>query len=570
MRKLSSFFVIALCLALIWLLRPAPIPGTGFDEPPAQATDAPGVVVFDLVDNASDAEIEAFEARYGIDVEYSSDVSQDEALVRATVPDARAVLQAVAGDPLVEVAEPEVRFEATGFPNDPMWDKQWNMRLIDAPAGWRAGSGRGVKVAVLDTGVSVVEDLPEARVVGGKSFIRGAKTPADDHGHGTHVAGTIAQATNNAAGVAGVAPEVTIVPYKVLNGMGFGSSDGIAAAVDEAVDQGAQVINLSLGGGHSAVLHKAVNEAVARGVVVVAAAGNTGRRGVGCPGHAEDVIGVSAVGPDDTRAFYSTYGPGVEIAAPGGDTRQADGGVLQDTIDGKGGHAYRAFQGTSMATPHVAGAAAVLIGMGLDAEAATTALYATAVDRGDPGFDEVYGHGRLDLGAAVRWVGTRHNGLLFGLGGLMGLALSLLAGLRLRSSLGVGAVAAVTAGGLFFLPWLGLPPNALLELLSRDLISWPGFILGAEWTHFPLWLSALVPTFLAFLLGPSRLLGGVAAGVCVGMAAGLCFGAAAGTLEPWWFGDLMGRAWLAVNGVGALMSALGVVGMQKMRQDGML
>ncbi len=465
---------------------------TGVLGPDVPASSEPGVVVFDLIDDSSLAEIEAFEARYGIDLAYSSDVSADEALLRAASDDPAALLARVAGDPLIELAEPEVTVEAYGYPDDPLWDQQWNMARIDTETGWRVGAGHGVRVAVLDTGVTAVEDLGGVKLDGGRSFVPGVRSSADDHGHGTHVAGTIAQATNNGLGVAGVAPAVTIVPYKVLSARGFGSSDRIAAAVDHAADSGVEVINLSLGGMHSRVLHKAVEDAAARGVIVVAAAGNSGRRGVGCPGHAEHVLGVSAVGPTDDRASYTSYGPGVELAAPGGDLKLGkDAGIIQDTIDGRGGHAYRAFQGTSMASPHVAGAAAVLRGMGLDAGSATDALLASAVDLGEPGFDEVYGHGRLDLGAAVQRVLIHHRGVPFGLGALVGGLLAAFAGVpgAARRKAWIGAAAA--AGGLFFLPLLPLRPFVAVDLLSRGLVSWPALLIGPDWAHFPLWVSAL-------------------------------------------------------------------------------
>lgn len=559
MRRVVSLALIAACLGSLWYLRPAKLPFEGEDAPPAAATSSAGVVVFDLRDGASEAEITAFEQRYGVDVAYSSDVSADEGLVRATTADPAALIAAAAGDPLVELAEPEVLFEAFGAPNDPMWEKQWNMRMIDAPAAWDVGAGRGVRVAVIDTGVSAVEDLPTAQIAPGKSFVPGTKSADDDHGHGTHVSGTIAQATNNGLGVTGVAPEVTIVPYKVLNRQGFGASDAIAAAVDEAVDQGADVINMSLGGPHSSVLHKAVNEAAARGVIVVASAGNTGRRGVGCPGHAERVIGVSAVGPDDLLAPYSSYGPGVEIAAPGGNTQLADGGILQDTVDGKGGHSYRAFQGTSMASPHVAGAAAVLLGMGMDDEAAIEAMMRSTTDRGDSGFDERYGHGRLNLGAAVSGAGGQLPGARAGAGAALGLALATLVGLRFASALRVGLWAAVVAGGLFFLPWLPIPSNAVVQLLNRPLVAWPGSVIGVDWTHFPIWLSVVFPAIIGFILGPSRLLGRFAMGLAAGFGLSLLDGAWTRSLDPWWMGELPGRVWLYVNG-GASLLVAGLVG----------
>ncbi|MCP4803965.1 MAG: S8 family serine peptidase [Proteobacteria bacterium] len=567
MRRLNTVLIIVSCLAILWVLRPAAMSRTGEEGEAVHADHAAGTVVFDLIDDTPLPDIEALERDLGIDLEYSSDVSADEALLRAEVSDVAAIVAAAQGHPLVEVVEPVVEFEASGYPNDPMWDKQWNMEMIEVQPGWRSGGGKGVKVAIIDTGVTAVEDLQGIKMGPGKSFVPFTRKPLDDHGHGTHVAGTIAQATNNGKGVVGVAPNVEIMPYKALTSMGFGSSDWIAAAIDHAVDNGADVINMSLGGGHSAVLHKAAEDAAAKGVVVVIAAGNSGKEGVGCPAHGEGVIGVSAVGPDDTKAPYSSWGKGVEIAAPGGDKRKTNGGILQDTVNGKNGHQYAEFQGTSMATPHVAGAAAVLLGMGLDADSTMDTLFATAADRGEDGFDTVYGHGRLDLGAAVTRTLVRKNGLQFLVGGIMAFGLAVLSGVKKRVAVPMIAAASVTAGGLFFLPLLPLPPNAVVEFLSHDLLSLPAVVVGADWVHFPLWASALVPAVLAFMFGPSKHLGPLVAGLCVGFGASLLYGAAAGTIDVWWMGMGLDKAWLSLNGTVCLLAGMAVVGILKLEHQ---
>ncbi len=568
MRRLNTLLIIASCAAVLWLLRPGAMPSSGTEGEPLELLSEPGILVLDLIDDIPLSEIEEIEEILGADLEYSSDVSQDEALVRGEVEDLAAAVALLESDPRVEVAEPVVEMEALGgYPDDPMWDKQWNMRLVDAPTGWRAGGGSGVKVAVIDTGVSPVEDLAGVRMTEGKSFVPFVRKPLDDNGHGSHVAGTIAQVTNNGLGVAGIAPNVTIMPYKALSKVGFGSSDWIAAAVDHAVDQGADVINLSLGGGNSKVLRKAVEEAAAKGVIVVAAAGNSGREGVGCPANVDEVIGVSAVGPDDKKAWYSSWGEGVEIAGPGGDTRQANGGVLQDTIDGKGGHAYRALQGTSMATPHVAGAAAVLLGMGLDDTAVINTLYASSEDKGEEGFDKVYGHGRLDLGSAVTRTLIRRNGLQFAIGLAMALALAGLGRIRTRKAGPMVLASAVTAGGLFLLPLLPLPPNAAVDLLSRDLLTWPAVLIGPDWVHFPLWASALLPCLLAFVLGPSRALGPWVAGLCIGFGTSLLYGAASGSIDPWALSLGLDKLWLSANGTACILAAMAVVGLQKLNEE---
>ena len=569
MRRLSTVLILAICATVLWSMRPRGVRSAAEEISPTVTEHQEGVLVLDLMDDLSSNEVAALGSALGMDLELSTPFSADEGLYRTKVPDLAVAEKAAEASPLVESAEPVRQFQILGYPDDPMYDKQWNMEMINAPTGWRAGGGRGVKVAVIDTGVSRVEDLQGIRIGAGATFVPATKTPADDHGHGTHVAGTIAQATNNGLGVVGVAPKVTIMPYKALSAQGFGSSDWIAAAIDHAVDNGADVINLSLGGPYSEVLDKAAREATDKGVVVVAAAGNSGQRGVGSPAGAEDVIGVAAVGPKDTRAPYSTYGKGVDIAAPGGDTQNhgSDGGILQDTIDGRGGHVYQAFQGTSMATPHVAGAAAVLVGRGLDAEATRDTLLSSAVDKGTAGWDEEFGYGRLDLGAAVTQTLVRRNGLQFAVGGLMALGLAILASLKPSRTIPMVGTAALTAGGLFFLPLLPVPPNAVMDLLSRDLLTWPA-LLNADLAHFPLWVSALLPVGLAFIFGPHRHLGPLAAGVAVGFGTALLYGAAAGTVDVWFLGLGLDKLWLGVNGTLCILAAMSVVGLQKLNHDG--
>ncbi len=565
MWQLAPYFLLGGLLGSACALAPAPLSQSSEPQLPVEASAKPGVVVFDLVDDTSLSAIEDFERRHGIDLVYSTEVSMDEALLRAEVDDPAELLARVAEDPLIEVAEPLVWMEALGYPNDPLWDQQWNMARIGVETGWQVGAGAGVHVAILDTGVSRVEDLEGIKLAEGMSFVSGVRSSQDDHGHGTHVAGTVAQATNNGRGVAGVAPGVTVVPYKVLSARGIGGSDRIAAAVDHAADQGVAVINLSLGGVHSRVLHKAVEEAAARGVIVVAAAGNTGRKGVSCPGHAEHVLGVSAVGPTDKKASYTSYGPGVDLAAPGGDLKLGkDAGVIQDTIDGQGGHAYRPFQGTSMAAPHVAGSAAVLRGMGVDARTTTEVLLRSTVDLGSPGKDPVFGHGRLDLRAAVHRVLWRHRGVPFGLGALVGGLLGLFARVPVSARRRVCLSAAATAGGLFFLPLIPLRPFWLVDLLSRGLVSWPALLVGPDWAHFPLWVSALPVMILAFFLGISRHLGPWIAGICAGFGTALIHGAAAGAIDPWWLGLGLDRMWLSLNGTLCLLCSLAVLGFYKL------
>ena len=186
---------------------------------------------------------------------------------------------------------------------------------------------------MIDTGIACEKfgpfdkatDLARTRCVEGYNFVAKSPHANDDHGHGTHVAGTIAQSTNNGIGAAGMAFDARLMPVKVLSQGGWGTTTDVADGIRWAADHGAQVINLSLGGPrNSRILQRAVDYAKKRGVVVVAAAGNSGGA-VGFPGGSEGVIGVSALDPADKLARFSSRGPGVDLAAPGVD-------VVQQTI----------------------------------------------------------------------------------------------------------------------------------------------------------------------------------------------------------------------------------------------
>jgi serine protease len=532
--------------------------------------DGPGTLVVDLVDGTTEAELAAVSAATGYPLAWVHRDAADEALAWVEVDDLDEAMARFAGVQGIEVVEPllpmtlpeEVaapdRFppeslQTWSTPNDPLYPQQWHLRDMGAPAGWaNSPAGEGVIVAVVDTGVSPVEDLGGTVILQGASFVSGVSSWADDNGHGTHVAGTIAQTTNNGLGVAGVAPNAQILPVKVLSGFGGGTSAGVAAGIDWAVDHGAQVINLSLGSGMpSRVVSTAVKKAHAAGVVVVAAAGNDGRRSVSWPGALPEAIGVGAIGPDGTRAPYSNWGVGVDIAAPGGDKRQEGGGVLQDTIDRTDGHAYKSLQGTSMAAPHVSGAAAVLLSTGfLDATDVHRLLLAGA---DGPVWQPEYGWGRLDLERSLELVGSTDRESRFALGalfaGLMAGAAGAGLGFRLLSMFAGG----VAGGGLFFLSSTG---GALAGTLSRGLLSWPIVWFGPITGQLALWLGAFVAVGLAFLFAPFRLTRPLALGACGGISAHLVFRLAVGDALPWYLGGDYAMAWLAANATVAAAAGL--------------
>ena len=349
--------------------------------------------------------------------------------------------------PGVAYAVPNYIARASDYvPNDPAFPLQWNLGGpvgINMPEAWglarRAGrpGGRGAVVAVLDTGVAYqrfgrFRRAPDLRrFVPGHDFVAGDRHPNDQNGHGTHVAGTIAQSTGNRLGAAGIAYHARIMPVRVLDANGAGDTIAIARGIRYAARHGADVINLSLefdAAVRSAQIPdivSALRYARDRGVVVIAAAGNQGSPQVAYPARARHVLAVAATTASGCQAEYSNSGSHVDIAAPGGGADAANTDTEYDVAtchpDLRGEFIYQqtfrgsvsrfglppGFEGTSMAAPHVAGVAALVIGarrLGGDPSPADVErhLESTARDLGLPGWDPRYGYGLLDAAAALR------------------------------------------------------------------------------------------------------------------------------------------------------------------------
>jgi len=521
---------------------------------PAFAAD-PAVV--DLVDGTS---LHTASSALNLPLQWVHENTEDDGLT--TVEDiSDKALESLSKHPLVEAAERSQVYQASSVfwgewtPNDPLYPKQWNLHRIHAASGWQVGGGQGITVAIIDTGIRAIPDLEGTSILDGISFVENTKDTTDNNGHGTHVAGTIAQTTDNEIGVAGVAPNSTLLPIKVLGADGFGRSEWIAAAIDEACDRGANVLNLSLGGPQSEVVSIAVQKALKRGVLIVAAAGNTGQEGVQFPAALPGVLAVSAVGPGDELAPYSTWGSSVAISAPGGDKSKPDGGILQGTIDND----FGAFQGTSMAAPHVSGALAALLGAGASPDQARQLLLATATDLGEPGPDPHFGQGRLDLAAAVGNLLINHRGWLFFLGALLTLGVSWIGrfkGARQMLAVGVGGL---SAGGAFFLPLLPLRPGLWTATLAQPFIAWPGLVL--PWFQL-IWYSAFIPFALTFVLGPTKRLCWIPMGGACGAAIALVHLDQAPVLP-----GMLGTSWLFFNAAICLFCALAVAGIQKQTES---
>ena len=358
------------------------------------------------------------------------------ATVRARTRTVAATLAASLG---VLTVQPNRLVRPARIPRDPLFPRQWHFHAIGLPAAWDVtiGSPNAI-VAVIDTGIR--SDHPDlaGRLVPGFDFISNATRANDGDGldadpfdpgdrpgtteggsfHGTHVAGTIAASSDNTRGGAGVTWRTAIMPLRVL-GVGGGSVFDVAQAIRFAAGlsnasgtvppQRADVINLSLTtSGDDPVLRDAVAAAIDAGVLVVAAAGNTGQSGFLSPAGFPNVLSVAATDRLGAPARYSSFGPAVAIAAPGGDThhdRDADGrpdGILSTLLPGR--EDYAIFQGTSMASAHVSGVAALLLGVpgGASGPRLRKLLVETADDRGAPGRDDHYGAGLIDAASAVR------------------------------------------------------------------------------------------------------------------------------------------------------------------------
>jgi serine protease len=524
-----------------------------------------------------DKEVKLLASKYNLAPRLNSEFSQvDNVYIAKGDRKTIAQLKKAGVGKFTEFIEPNYIYNTFEVPNDPDYGKQWNLRSINIESAWDETKGSGVTVAVIDTGISPIPDLKDTKFVKGYDFVNDKIEAYDDAGHGTHVAGTIAQSTNNNYGVAGIAYEASLMPLKVLGASGGGTVADIAEAIRYAADNQADVINMSLGGaGESQLMEDAINYAHSKGVLIIAAAGNSNQNSASYPARYPHVVGVAALDSVGIKAPYSNFGAGVDIAAPGGSEA---GKILQETINPETGESiFEGYQGTSMAAPHVAGVAALVKAAGIKEpdEILNVLKQSSRAVKEDP--LNHFGAGHLDAAAAVklavrgqitfrdffRWL--RDNGylnprfwvdggtimLLPKIGMVIG---SYLLAFILRNyfpfAWSWSLLGGLTAGssGLFF----------LRGLYIFDLPQWPFRVMGSSIPELgntiqgssalnPIFASVLIPFILVALFLGHKQWKWVAIGSALGVASCLAVSAVVSPSVMWLGSGVVAQGYLVVN-----------------------
>lgn len=363
------------------------------DHGPAGAPYAAGELIVTYEEGASDGAVESLDEEVGaevegalpridaslfefpeVEVEPSGEVREEE------LADIKTELEQ---DPAVESVDYNYLRTLSYAPNDPKFDEQWGLITPRFEGAWGRALGRGIRIAVVDTGAAVRHPELRRKIAAQRDFRHNDGKAEDSAGHGTHVAGTVAAETNNGIGVAGGCPACKLLIAKVFS-PDAGYDFAIARGVTWSADRGAKVINCSFEGpGKSEALKDALDHATRKGAVVVAAAGNGNTARPAYPAAYPNVIAVAATDRHDRRASFSNRGNWVDVAAPGVD--------ILSTVPG--GYDHRS--GTSMAAPHVSALAGLLASQGRSPKAIRDRILRTALDLGPAGHDPYYGKGRI-------------------------------------------------------------------------------------------------------------------------------------------------------------------------------
>uniref|UniRef100_A0A7C4Y938 Peptidase S8/S53 domain-containing protein n=1 Tax=candidate division WOR-3 bacterium TaxID=2052148 RepID=A0A7C4Y938_UNCW3 len=335
-------------------------------------------------------------------------------------------------------AEPDIVCKALWSPNDSLYTYQWNLRYyIKLEKAWDiiGGGSEDVKIGILDTGCSfeffpvpsyerdkvngttyrIYPDYKTETFLPGKDFVNNDNHPNDDNGHGTHISGTIAEATDNYIGLAGIAFNVKIVPIKVLDYNGMGNLSTVADGIVWGTDSGdVDVINISLGAdGTISYLGEAVRYAYNKNVILVGATGNDGTESIYYPANYDEVIAVGAYNMNGRRASYSNYGYKIDVVGAGGGGTSDNDWIFQqvfmpyineDTLADLNTYGYFGFIGTSMATPHISALCALMLSINPDLKnyEVMEIIKDNCIDIGETGWDKYTGYGIPDFERCVK------------------------------------------------------------------------------------------------------------------------------------------------------------------------
>lgn len=307
-----------------------------------------------------------------------------------------AVVNALKHNPNIEFAEKDFYLKPVEYtPNDPKFSSAWHLQTMNLPAAWDINRGAGITVAVLDTGVNPSHEDLSGKLVPGRNVVSGNSNTADIYGHGTKVAGVIGAIMNNGLGVASIAPDSRIMPIRITNSPdGWASISAMANGITWAADHGARVANISYEATSSSSVRTAADYMRNKGGLVVVSAGNSGTDlGIA---DSRSIITVSAVNSSDNKPSWSNYGNYIDVAAPGT-------GIWTTNNNGD----YSSVSGTSFASPVTAATIALIMGVdgSLTADEAEAVLENSAIDIGSNGWDQEFGHGRVDALAAVLLAG---------------------------------------------------------------------------------------------------------------------------------------------------------------------
>ncbi len=311
----------------------------------------------------------------------------------------KAVANLLSHNPQIKFAEPDALVAPVLTPNDPYYGNEWDLHTLNGAAAWDVSRGAGITVAILDSGVDATHPDLQGQLVPGWNFYDGNSNTADVYGHGTEVAGVVAALGNNAIGVTGVAWNSKLMPIRVAGTNGYASISALASGLNYAADHGARVANMSFAVQSYSTIQTAAQYLRNKGGVACNSAGNYGTLDSTPP--SDSLVSVSATDASDTRASWSSFGPYVDVSAPGA-------GIWTTTMGG----GYATVSGTSFSSPLTCGVIALMMAANpaLAPSQIVSLLESTAVDLGTTGYDYYYGYGRVNAAAAVLAASNARSG----------------------------------------------------------------------------------------------------------------------------------------------------------------